>query len=122
MLQADERASRRFLQQTEELRGQLAQEKEISCQHERELARQKLVKINNLMMDLILYFRYEQLAEQEEQSYQQLRRKLYSELQQERDKLAAETQGHKDAIEKQLRELKVWVYTILSSIRPFSNL
>ena len=73
-------------------------------------------------MDLILYFRYEQLAEQEEQSYQQLRRKLYSELQQERDKLAAETQGHKDAIEKQLRELKVWVYTILSSIRPFCNL
>ena len=122
MLQADERASRRFLQQTEELRGQLAQEKEISCQHERELARQKLVKINNLMMDLILYFRYEQLAEQEEQSYQQLRRKLYSELQQERDKLAAETQGHRDAIEKQLRELKVWVYTILSSIRPFCNL
>ena len=108
MLQADERASRRFLQQTEELRGQLAQEKEMSCQHERELARQKLVNINNnLMVDLILYFRYEQLAEQEEQSYQQLRRKLYSELQQERDKLAAETQGHRDAIEKQLRELKV---------------
>ena len=44
MLQADERASRRFLQQTEELRGQSAQEKEIACQHERELARHKYVQ------------------------------------------------------------------------------
>lgn len=41
LLQADERASKRFIKQTEELRIQHAQEKEMACQHERELARQK---------------------------------------------------------------------------------
>lgn len=54
-----------------------------------------------------LWFRYEQLAEQEERSYQQLRRKLYSELQQERDRLAAEMHGQRDLLERQMKELKV---------------
>ena len=51
--------------------------------------------------------RYEQLAEQEEQSYQQLRRKLYSEVQQEKDKLASETSIVREEIGRQLKELKV---------------
>jgi len=41
LLQADERASRRFIQQTEELRTQLSAEKEAACAHERELAKQR---------------------------------------------------------------------------------
>ena len=41
LLQADERASRRFIQQTEELRAQLSAEKEAACSHERELAKQR---------------------------------------------------------------------------------
>ena len=41
LLQADERASRRFIQQTEELRAQLSAEKESACAHERELAKQR---------------------------------------------------------------------------------
>lgn len=41
LLQADERASRRFVVQMEELRAQCAEEKEQACAHERELARQR---------------------------------------------------------------------------------
>ena len=41
MMQVDERASRRFVSQMEELRAQCAQEKEQACSHERELARQR---------------------------------------------------------------------------------
>ncbi len=41
MLQVDERASRRFVVQMEELRAQCAEEKEQACAHERELARQR---------------------------------------------------------------------------------
>jgi len=41
LLQADERASRRFIQQMEELRAQLSSEKEAACAHERELAKQR---------------------------------------------------------------------------------
>ena len=39
LLQADERASRKFLQQTQELREQLQLEKESACAREREQAR-----------------------------------------------------------------------------------
>ena len=39
LLQADERASRKFLQQTQELREQLQLEKESACAKEREQAR-----------------------------------------------------------------------------------
>jgi 5-azacytidine-induced protein 1 len=41
LMQADERASRRFVAQMEELREQCAVEKEQACAHERELARQR---------------------------------------------------------------------------------
>ena len=51
--------------------------------------------------------RYEQLAEQEEQSYQQLRRKLYSEVQVEKDKLAVEANTKEEETMKELKEIKV---------------
>ena len=43
LLEADERAGQRYIQMTEELRDQLAKEKEMACSRERELARQTLV-------------------------------------------------------------------------------
>jgi 5-azacytidine-induced protein 1 len=43
LLQSDERASRRFVAQMEELRAQCAEEKELACAHERELARQRYI-------------------------------------------------------------------------------
>ena len=41
LLQSDERASKKFVAQMEELREQCALEKEQACTHERELARQR---------------------------------------------------------------------------------
>ena len=41
LMQSDERASRRFVAQMEEVREQCAAEKEQACTHERELARQR---------------------------------------------------------------------------------
>ncbi len=45
LMQVDERASRRFVAQMEEMREQCAFEKEQACVHERELARQRLVDL-----------------------------------------------------------------------------
>ncbi len=90
LLQADERASRRFVVQTEELRAQCAREKEQACAHERELARQ----------------RYEKLAEQEEISYQQQRRKLFQEVQQEKERLSATAEHQRADLEREWRELR----------------
>ena len=39
LTEADERAGQRYVQMTEQLRDQLAQEKEAACARERELAR-----------------------------------------------------------------------------------
>ena len=60
--------------------------------------------------------RYEQLAEQEEQSYQQLRRKLYSELQQERDKAAVEMQTQHQFTEGRMREMKVSIVHVYGTL------
>ena len=46
LLQSDERASRRFVAQMEEVRAQCAQEKEQACAHERELARQRYTMLS----------------------------------------------------------------------------
>jgi len=43
LLQSDERAGQRYVAMTEELRDQLAKEKEAACQRERELAAQRWV-------------------------------------------------------------------------------
>ena len=42
LLEADERAGRRYIQQIEELRDQLEREKDAACTRERELAQQRL--------------------------------------------------------------------------------
>ena len=44
LLASDERAGQKYIQMTEELRDQLAKEKETACARERELARQTLVQ------------------------------------------------------------------------------
>ena len=88
LLQSDERASRRFVSQMEELRALCATEKEQACAHERELSRQ----------------RYEKLAEQEEINYQQQRRKLFGEVQQERDRLASQVDQQRVELEREYRE------------------
>ena len=41
LLEADERAGRRYIQQIEELRDQLEREKENACSRERELSQQR---------------------------------------------------------------------------------
>ena len=43
LLEADERAGRRYIQQIEELRDQLEREKESACSRERELSQQRYV-------------------------------------------------------------------------------
>lgn len=45
LLAADERAGQRYVSMTEELRDQLAKEKEAACQRERELAAQRFVTL-----------------------------------------------------------------------------
>lgn len=76
LLEADERAGRRYIQQIEELRDQLEREKESACTRERELSQQ----------------RYEKQLEQEEQAYQQQRRRLYAEVQEEKERVALQAQ------------------------------
>ena len=46
VLVCDERAAQRYIKMTEELRDQLASEKEAACGRERELARQTYVSRN----------------------------------------------------------------------------
>ena len=41
MLEADERAAQKYVKMTEELRDQLAQEKEAACTRERDSAKQR---------------------------------------------------------------------------------
>lgn len=91
LLQADERAGSRYVSMTEQLRDQLAHEKEAACQRERELAAQ----------------RYEKQLGAEEEAYQQARRRLYQEVQDEKERI---TQGsirqrqEMDRLQRQLEE------------------
>uniref|UniRef100_A0A8D0HE66 Centrosomal protein 131 n=1 Tax=Sphenodon punctatus TaxID=8508 RepID=A0A8D0HE66_SPHPU len=71
LLQSDERAAQRYVQQAEELRQLLEREKEEQGRRERELVQQ----------------RYEKQLEQEEQTLQQQRRRLYSEVAEEKERL-----------------------------------
>ena len=83
LARADERASSRFVQQTEDLREQLAREKEAACQRERELARQ----------------RYEKQAEQDEMALQKERRRLHDEVEHEKQRLADMVRQQKQEID-----------------------
>lgn len=44
LLESDERAAQKYVRMTEELRDQLASEKEAACARERELAKQRYCK------------------------------------------------------------------------------
>ncbi|XP_043819600.1 centrosomal protein of 131 kDa isoform X4 [Dromiciops gliroides] len=91
LLQSDQRAAQRYVQQTEELREHLEREKEEQGRRERELARQ----------------RYEKHLEEEEQALHQQRRRLYSEVAEEKERLnqqAARQQAELEKLKQQLEE------------------
>ncbi|XP_074081034.1 centrosomal protein of 131 kDa isoform X2 [Macrotis lagotis] len=91
LLQSDQRAAQRYVQQTEELREHLEREKEEEGRRERELARQ----------------RYEKHLEEEEQALQQQRRRLYSEVAEEKERLsqqAARQRAELEQLKQQLEE------------------
>ncbi|XP_029943460.1 centrosomal protein of 131 kDa isoform X2 [Salarias fasciatus] len=91
LLQADERAARRYVRQAEELRQQLEREKQQQCQRDRELAKQ----------------RYEKELQEEELSLQQQRRRLYKDVSQEKDRLAqlaSRQRAELDELRRQLEE------------------
>ncbi|XP_005098791.1 centrosomal protein of 131 kDa [Aplysia californica] len=90
LLEADERAAQKYVKMTEELRDQLAQEKEAACARERESAKQ----------------RYEKQLQQEEEAYQQQRRRLYQEVQEEKDRVATTSSRQRGELEKLQRQLE----------------
>jgi 5-azacytidine-induced protein 1 len=90
LLAADERAGQRYIKMTEELRDQLAHEKEAACARERELARQT----------------YENQLQQEEEAYQQQRRRLYTEVQEEKDRHAHQASRQRAELDRLQRQLE----------------
>ena len=70
MLEADERVGRKFIQQMDDLRTRLEEEKEVAVRKERDIARQK----------------FEAEMREEENSFQQQRRRLYQELEEEKER------------------------------------
>ncbi|KAK6170509.1 hypothetical protein SNE40_018889 [Patella caerulea] len=90
LLHADERAAQRYVNMTEELRDQLAKEKEEACRRERELAKE----------------RYEKQLQQEELAYQQQRRRLYTEIQEEKDRLSTQGTRQRSDLETLKRQLE----------------
>ncbi|KAL4239667.1 hypothetical protein ACF0H5_000473 [Mactra antiquata] len=90
LLESDERAAQKYVRMTEELRDQLASEKEAACARERELAKQ----------------RYEKQVQQEEDAYQQQRRRLLSEIQEEKDRLAQQASRQRSEVDKLQQQLQ----------------
>ncbi|XP_041362383.1 centrosomal protein of 131 kDa-like isoform X2 [Gigantopelta aegis] len=90
LLEADERAAQRYVKMTEELRNQLAEEKEAACARERQLAME----------------RYEKQLQQEEQAYQQQRRRLYAEVQEEKDRLSQQAMRQRTELDKLQQQLE----------------
>ncbi|KAK2138153.1 hypothetical protein NP493_8582g00004 [Ridgeia piscesae] len=90
VLAADERAAQRYIKMTEDLRDQLANEKEAACARERELARQT----------------YEKQMQQEEEAYQSQRRRLYAEVQEEKERLAQQAMRQRTEIDRLQRQLE----------------
>ena len=81
LLQADERASQRYIRMIEEMRQNFEQEKELSVNKEREMAKQ----------------RYEKSLQDEEKSFLEQRRRLYAEIEEEKNRIAE--QGAKQRLE-----------------------
>lgn len=89
LLESDERAAQKYVKMTEELRDQLAQEKEAACARERELAKQ----------------RFEKQIQNEEEAYQQQRRRLLTEIQEEKERLAQMASRQRAEIDKLQQQL-----------------
>ena len=81
ILQADERASQRYIRMVEEMRQNFEQEKELCVNKEREMAKQ----------------RYEKSLQDEEKSFLEQRRRLYAEIEEEKNRIAE--QGAKQRLE-----------------------
>ncbi|XP_061197331.1 centrosomal protein of 131 kDa-like [Saccostrea echinata] len=90
ILESDERAAQRYVRMTEELRDQLAKEKEAACARERELAKQ----------------RYEKELQNEEEAYQQQRRRLYQEVQEEKERVSQQASRQRTELDKLQRQLE----------------
>ncbi|RUS74495.1 hypothetical protein EGW08_017746 [Elysia chlorotica] len=90
LLEADERAAQKYVKMTEELRDQLATEKEAACTREREMSKQ----------------RYEKQLQQEEEAFQQQRRRLYQEVHEEKDRVAAQASRQRSELEKLQQQLE----------------
>ncbi|GAB1609523.1 serine-rich adhesin for platelets-like isoform X1, partial [Argonauta hians] len=85
LLQSDEKAAQRYVKVTEDLRSQLATEKEQACAHERELARQ----------------RYEKQVREEEECLQEERRRLQAEAEASKRRLEAQAARDRAEVEQQ---------------------
>ncbi|KAI8797479.1 centrosomal protein of 131 kDa [Biomphalaria glabrata] len=90
LLESDERAAQRYVKMTEELRDQLAAEKEAAIAREREASK----------------LRYEKQLQHEEEAYQQKQRRLYQEVQEEKDRLASSASRQRAELEKLQRQLE----------------
>ncbi|GFR90984.1 centrosomal protein of 131 kDa-like [Elysia marginata] len=90
LLEADERAAQKYVKMTEELRDQLASEKEAACARERDMSKQ----------------RYEKQLQQEEEAFQQQRRRLYQEVQEEKDRVAVQASRQRSELEKLQQQLE----------------
>ncbi|XP_077056490.1 centrosomal protein of 131 kDa isoform X1 [Siphateles boraxobius] len=91
LLQADERAAKRYVRQSEELRQQLERERDEQCQREREVAKQ----------------RFEKQLQEEENALQQQRRRLYKEVSEEKERitqLAVRQHTELEDLRKQLED------------------
>ncbi|CAG5135243.1 unnamed protein product, partial [Candidula unifasciata] len=105
LLEADERVAQKYVKMTEELRDQLAAEKEAACAREREMSKQ----------------RYEKQLQQEEEAYQQQRRRLHQEVQEEKDRVAASVSRQRAELEKLQRQLEDNHRIALESMREDFN-
>ncbi|CAC5378679.1 AZI1 [Mytilus coruscus] len=90
LLESDERAAQRYVKMTEELRDQLAKEKEAACARERELSKQ----------------RYEKELQNEEDAYQQQRRRLHAEVQEEKERVSQQATRQRTELDRLQRQLE----------------
>ena len=90
LLESDERAAQRYVKMTEELRDQLAKEKEAACARERVLSKQ----------------RYEKEMQNEEDAYQQQRRRLHAEVQEEKERVAQQASRQRTELDRLQRQLE----------------
>ncbi|XP_053727465.1 centrosomal protein of 131 kDa isoform X3 [Synchiropus splendidus] len=90
LLQADERAAQRCLQQCEDLRREMQEEKEVLLQRERDTIKQ----------------RFEKQLQEEELSFQQQRRRLYKEVSEEKERLAQLAGRQRAELEQLRRQLE----------------